>query len=341
MILPTFQTERLLRSVYGVRRVDISRAIETFCLDLSLITEAGYSCSRLISRFCRKPRRRFTSAEASMKNLLSLQLSAVVSFVVLLSSASCGQTPDEERQQFFAFMGQVMDAASAARSAPVTEPGIPQEKVNGNWVISVFRSKGDAIIGTYVLEGRYKFYAQAWICGEDRLWDGTLLGEHETAATFYQANLSFVGSNSREFMKCLPPHFHYNSPPAHGNDKVLYTSEDRVLSHMANWLFFLAKRKDAARSADFMRLILAKYKKLLVAADGKGDLRELADTIQVFDSAFPVEVFDLDLPLGREARADARDFFQTMLLMRRKLKVISPASAGLIARDEALLDKLR
>lgn len=284
--------------------------------------------------------------EASMKSFLSLRFAAVVllvvSFVVLLSSAGHGQTTDEERQKFFALMDQVMAAASAARSTPVTEPGIPLQKVNGNWVISIFKLKSPAVVGTYVLEPQYKFYVQAWICDPIGFWDGTLLGEHETAETFYQANLSFIGSNSVDYVECMPPGANYQSDAGQQTtDKVLYTSEDRVLSYMANWLYFLAKKNDAARSADFMRLILAKHKRLLVAADAKDDLKELATRIEVFDSIFPVEVFDLDIPLGREARADARDFFQTMLLMRRKLKVISPASASPIARDEALLNKLR
>ena len=40
-------------------------------------------------------------------------------------------------------------------------------------------------------------------------------------------------------------------------------------------------------------------------------------------------------------RSRARDFFQTLLLMRRKLKAISPETASQIARDETLLNKLR
>jgi hypothetical protein len=281
-----------------------------------------------------------------MKNFACVRLTAVVlmaaSFVVLVSSAGHSQATDEEHEKFFALMDQVMAAASAARGTPITDPGIPLEKVNGVWNISIFKLKGPAVVGTYVLAPQYKFYVQAWICDPKGFWDGTFLGEHETAETFYQANLSFMGSNSVDYIECMPTGASYESDvPAAKTDKIRYTSEERVLSYMANWVYFWANKNEAARTADFMRLTMTKYKQLLVAEDAKGDLKELAGRIKMFDSIFPFEVFDLDLHLGPEARTDARDFFQTMLLMRRKLKVISPASAEPIARDEALLNKLR
>jgi hypothetical protein len=292
------------------------------------------------------------------------QASLILSFLLFLSSGlpliarasrfdllpqNTAQPSEEDQKKYFAMMGEILDMASKGRSTPITEPGIPTEQVNGDWRIRFLKLTSDVIVGTYELAPQYKFYVQASICAlkdkPAKYFDPTILGEHETAAAFYRANSSFIGSNEIDYVLCEPPGVNLQSKPrpTDTNQKtVLMTSEERVLRHMSNWLLFLAEyNSDQRRSSDFLPFILDRYRLLLLATNEDGDKKELVSKIKFYDRTFPFEVFEQNIPLSADGRAQVREFFKTLLFMCNKLKALSPDAATQIPRAERLLKRFQ
>ena len=83
---------------------------------------------------------------------------------------------------------------------------IPKQEMDRDWKITVLKLPDDKYHWDISVEPQYKFYVQASICKLDNapatFYDATLLGEHETAATFYAANLSFYGTCKEDFIRC-------------------------------------------------------------------------------------------------------------------------------------------
>jgi hypothetical protein len=246
-------------------------------------------------------------------------------------------------------MVEILHKAFNLRSTPITEPGIPTHEVYGNYAIRFLKLTSTDFIITYQLGADYKFYVQAFFCSDDpkaslseAMSDATILGQQESAETFYTANYSFFAPMSAHFASCMPEgmELHYDRPEPLSRNEA--HSEERVLRHMSNWLLFFAKfQNDSRRSAQWLPFILAKYKQLLMQTDIEGDLQSLAGKIKLFDKMFSFSVFDLNLPIDEVGRNSEKQFFETMLLMRRKLAPFSPEVAAHMTRDEALLKSLQ
>ena len=93
---------------------------------------------------------------------------------------------------------------------------------------------------------------------------------------------------------------------------------------------------DPSRAVEFFTFILDKQRKVLLDADSGSDLGPLAHEIGFFDRIFPFAVFST-ISLTSEAKNGAREFFQTALVLRQKLKSIKSNQAEQISRDEELL----
>jgi hypothetical protein len=246
-------------------------------------------------------------------------------------------------------LGQILQTANRVRSTPITEPGVPSgQGANGNWKISVTNLGGGAVVGTYELAPSYKFFVQGWICteGKDKYtpFDATVLGVHETASVFYEANSSYFARDDADTILCLPVGMRMTTSfsPDPGGRGTLSRSEERVLKQMSNWLLFFAKSEnDMARSADFLPFILNRYRMLLLDVNQENDPKELAAEISFFDQMFPFSVFDLNIPLSDEGRGQVREFFRIMLVFRNKLKALSPDVGHPIDRDTGLLKKFQ
>lgn len=293
-------------------------------------------------------------------------------FVVALLAGTAGDaqarqdnsTQSEKQNDGVAeFTTAIFKLATKARATPVTEPGIPIAQVRGQWNETLLKLTDDTYILTEKLEPQFKFYVQAILCTHGvghvrsqstkewatfeaetdtgpkergKLWDATLLGFRETASTFYEANITFNGFDL-SFDDCMPVGMLVLQQP---RGSRAMTSFDRVLEHMCNWLRFLMSAGDTLRSADFLNVILHKEKEVLLADDSDQNWRRLAAEIDLFDQMFPFSVFDTNLSLAGAGRAQARDFLQTTILLRRKLLLFSPGASDLIARDQALLQRL-
>lgn len=307
----------------------------------------------------------------------SLWLTGVLLFQARQSPASqAGTAPNgDEQKQMLELTVQLMKLASGLRATPITEPEIPTEEVHGQWSMKYFELTGDTLVVKYVLEPQYKFYIQATQCRSEgkapEFLDATILGPHETAATFYDANLKFVGPPKSELLSCQRVGVETRTViPNRGTIRtlslgsgqvdvaiakaggpssaespvttVVSESRERVLSHMCNWLAFFAKQEgDARKSADFLITILDKYEAVLLDTDAEGDLKHLSYKVDLFDATFPFFVLESNFSMSDKARVQASEFLQVLLRMRKKLRVVAPKSAENIARDEALLQRLR
>ncbi len=271
-----------------------------------------------------------------------------------------GQEPDGVHD----FATAMFTLAKRTRAMPVTEAGIPIEQVTGQWTETLLKLTDDTYVLTEKLDPQYKFFVQAILCThgpgkvnarlakewstfekitdvapkqQGTLWDATLLGVRETAATFYEANIAF-NKFDMSFNDCMPVGMLVLQQPR-GSQTV--TSHNRVLEHMCNWLRFLTFTGDTRRSADFLSVILSKEKEALLEEDSNEDWRRLAAEIDFFDSTFPFSLFDTNPSLATDTRAQVREFLQTTILLRKKLVLFSPSAAQLISRDEKLLQHLR
>ena len=253
----------------------------------------------------------------------------------------------KEQQAFFKLADQLSEPAFQNRATPVTEPGVPGTRVETQWEIDLLRLTEDSFVLTYKSEPEYRFYVQALLCnldGTTKIPDGTVLGAREKAATFYEANYSFHVKDDVEFARCTIPQTHMSvtGSALDPGEKSLYESHDRVLRQMCNWLRFLAKEGgDTPRAADFLTIILARHTQELMSIDSKGDLERLEGEMGFFDRVFPFEIFDDKAVLSDAARRQAREFFQTTILLRRKLALLAPKTAEKSSRDQALLQLLQ
>lgn len=286
------------------------------------------------------------------KHVLAYLVRALCVWTILASAVSELRAQDnsapssEEQRSFITHMGQILDMALSHRVKASTEPGVPGGRVqlNGQWEIHMFRLTPDTGFGIYKFGHKYAFYVQANLCeldGSPIVPDGTLLGADESAAAFYEDNYYFFVKDRAEFKRCADQAgMRFEADPLSKNGMTMYRSSDRVLRQMCNWLRFLAKdESDPSRAVEFMAFILHKHRQVLLDADSTGDMGFLANEIGFFDRTFPFEVFDTSLPSNKEVRNQARDFFQTTLLLRRKLNTRSPKEAQQITRDEELLHR--
>lgn len=318
------------------------------------------------------------SRGSSLKWMGRSFVAVIISIVPAMVAGSPGQQgtePPGTRPEVEFRSGEILDFASAVRATPITEPGIPAT----NWAStkignrvkaprdeSLLQIGDDALVLTEKLDPQFKFYVQSILCTHGpgkvkvkvrtdsllvestaqgavketaSLWDATLLGTQERAATFYEANSTFrVAGDPVSFPACMPVGMTF-SQPTRGSQVML--SHDRVLAHMCNWLRFLVQIGDSKRSTDFLTTILAKHKQVLLEEDSAKDLEHLAADVDLFDRWFPFEEFDGSLEISTEQRAQVRDFLRTTISLRRKLQQIEPAFGDNIARDEALERRMR
>jgi hypothetical protein len=266
--------------------------------------------------------------------------------VLLCAGPALCQGTQAEDSGFSALMVQTMQVAEKVRATPITEPGIPIGQVSGKWEIKGLKLEDDTFIATFELAPQYLFYVQSWICHRKdepaSFFDATTLGDQETAATFYAANLSFYTSDDMGYIRCMKKGMEISSVIGRPKDAkgTLNESELRVLQGMSNWLLFLAKfRQDKSRSSDFLPFILDHYRLHILAVSDQGGAKDVASAIEFFDDNFPFEVFDLNIPLTTGGKQQAHEFFRTVLLARNRLKVLSPEVAGKIDRDTELMKR--
>jgi hypothetical protein len=262
-----------------------------------------------------------------------------------------GQTKPPQRteaqQKVFALALQMDDVAFNARATPVTEPGVPAEKVERMWNIDLLRLTEDTLVVTNESAPDFKYYVQVNLCdldGTTKFSDGTVLGASETPATFYDANYTFYVKDDLEFARCAERRMHFSvtGSALSPGKKRLYESHDRALRQLCSWLvFFNGKEESASRAADILAFILRKQKEVLLDADSARDLADLERRMDFFDRTFPFAIFDMNPLLSSEVRVQGREFFQTTLLLRRKLAALDPKQTEQIVRDEALLRRLR
>jgi hypothetical protein len=244
-------------------------------------------------------------------------------------------------------MQQLLDIGFSHRAKPITEPGVPAERVevNGQWQVDVARLSADTVFAVYKFDRKYSFNLQVNLCeldGSPIVPDGTLLGGRETASTFYEGNYLFFlrEGETEKFNRCADQTgMRFEADPLSSKGATLYHSHDRVLREMCNWLRFLALDKsDPSRAVDFLAFIVGKHREELLRLDSAGDTRFLRQEISFFDRTFPFEVFDTNLLSGIQTRNRAREFLQTTIALRRKL---APTVTKQITRDEELLHRLR
>jgi hypothetical protein len=118
--------------------------------------------------------------------------------------------------------------------------------------------------------------------------------------------------------------------------RVLYTSEDRLLTQMFNWMASLAGSHDSERSLDFLRVIVTKQRDALLEADRAREYGRVASRIALFDTMFPFSILDR-VTLQAQERQAVRGWLETTLEERRKLQGLEPGIAPHMKRDEALL----
>jgi hypothetical protein len=118
--------------------------------------------------------------------------------------------------------------------------------------------------------------------------------------------------------------------------RVLYTSEDRLLTQMFNWMASLAGSHDSERSLDFLRVIVTKQRETLLEADRAREYGRVASRIALFDAMFPFSIFDR-LALQAQERQAVRGWLETTLEERRKVQGLDPDIARHTRRDESLL----
>jgi len=231
----------------------------------------------------------------------------------------------------------LLRAALGARIAPL---GFDVPRENIQWDVITKRLNDDAFIFTFRPEHGAEFQLQATLCEVDKtdVWsDATLLGPKETANEFYENNLKYLLLlKDSDYVRCGAPGTLW-SQVGHINDgRRVYSSEDRLLKHMSNWMFFLADKQSPQRAVDFMRAIIVKQREALMEADRKQDYERVATRIQLFDDEFPFRTFE-ESAFAPEDYKMVRDWLQFTLAERKKLKVLAPALARNIGRDEALL----
>jgi len=229
-------------------------------------------------------------------------------------------------------------AALYSRTAP---PGfdIPREELN--WKISVLKLNLDTVILSFHPERGVDFHLQLTMCTLDKktIWsDATLLGPNETADVFYRDNLKFrIFVSNSDLQRCGDSGMIWESEIL-TDGQVLYTSEERLLKQMSNWMASLARSHDSERSLDFLRVIVAKQRAALLEADRTGKYKLVANRIKLFDNMFPFSIFD-HVKLETGDRQAVRDWLEATLGERKKLKVFEPDLAQNTSRDQALLTR--
>ena len=284
------------------------------------------------------------------KHVLRYLIRALCIWIILPSTVTkvySGQDntgpPTTQSQESIDHMQQLLDIVFSRRAKPITEQGVPTEKpeVNGQWQMDVAKLTEDAVFAVYRFQHRFSFNSQINLCvldGTPIVPDGTLLGGGETPSTFYEVNDSFYVTESVEFNRCADQiGMRFEAGPLNPKGVALYHSHDRVLRQMCNWLRFLAMDdSDPNRAVEFLTFILHKQRQVLLDADSGRDLGPLAHEIGFFDRTFPFAVFNR-ISLNSDAKNEVREFFQTALVARRKLKAVNSSQAEQISRDEELL----
>lgn len=235
---------------------------------------------------------------------------------------------------------QILRATLTARVAPLVFE-VPQEQIR--WDMTLTRYNQDTFFITYRPEQRPEFRMQLTLCervGKGKWSDATLLGATESADVFYRDNLSYASFISDlEYTQCLEPLMSFQSRLA-SNGRALYTSEDRMLKHMANWVTALAAARDVARAGDFLRVLVAKQREVLIAADKERDFERVAERLELFDRMFSFAVLDQNDVVTASDRRGLADWLTTTIAERRKLVTLQPGVGKNLARDEALLKRL-
>jgi hypothetical protein len=262
-------------------------------------------------------------------------LSRLLSFVLCCAPVVAQQKPPITLDESV----QLLRAAMSSRTAPLTFD-IPRG--NMNWNVQADRLNQDTYMLNFRPERGVEFQLQLTICELDKkaIWsDATLLGPKETADAFYTDNLKYLlFVNDVDYVRCGLKGMRWSSQPL-TDGRSLYTSEDRLLKHMCNWMSFLVRSQTPERALDFMKVIMTNQREVLVAADKKQEYDRVANRIELFDAMFPFAAFDGSGRFAAEDREAVRAWLETTLAERRKLKVLAPTVAQNISRDETLLKK--
>jgi hypothetical protein len=260
-------------------------------------------------------------------------MSRLLSFVLCCAPVVAQQKPPFTLDESI----ELLRAAMGARVAPLGFD-IPRENIH--WDMDAMRLNQDTFVLTFRPERGVEFQLQLTICELDKkaMWsDATLLGPKETAGSFYTDNLKYLlFVNAVDYVRCGAKGMRWSSQPL-TDGRSLYTSEDRLLKHMCNWMNSLTKTPD--RALDFMKVIMTKQREVLVEADRKQEYDRVAARIDLFDAMFPFDAFDGSRRFAAEDREAVRAWLETTLAERRKLKVLAPTLAQNISRDETLLKK--
>ena len=262
-------------------------------------------------------------------------MSRLLSFVLCCASVVAQQKPPFTLDESI----ELLRAAMGARVAPLGFD-IPRENIH--WDMDAMRLNQDTFVLTFRPERGVEFQLQLTICELDKkaMWsDATLLGPKETAEAFYTANLKYlIFVNDVDYVRCGAKGMLWQTQ--HLTDgRLLYTSEDRLLKHMCNWMSRLVSSQAPERAVDFMKVIMTKQREVLVEADRKQEYDRVAARINLFDAMFPFDAFDGSRRFAAEDREAVRAWLETTLAERRKLKVLAPTLAQNISRDETLLKK--
>jgi hypothetical protein len=245
-------------------------------------------------------------------------------------------------------------AALNVRSAPVTKFQVPAGQ--SHWAVSLAQPSDDIIVARYAIQSLPAFYVQAFFCGREdtdpaepaiRI-DATTLGSTETAREFYDANLVFFLYPPNLQPPCVLAHMRWTSQSGEVQQSwnpekrhaAVITGHDRAIRHMGEWVaYFFHARSDPNRAAQFFATALVlegEHLRTLVESD---DLQDQVDHLSYLDRAFPIELFDLPLPLTKEQMQQVHGFLDTRLRMRQRLGPFITASPALIERDRSLLRK--
>ena len=262
-------------------------------------------------------------------------LSRLLSFILCCAPVVAQQKPPITLDKSI----ELLRAAMGARVAPL---GFDIPRENMHWDVNANRLNQDTFMLTFRPERGVEFQLQLTICELDKkvIWsDATLLGPKETAGIFYADNLKYLlFVNDVDYVRCGAKGMRWSSQPL-TDGRSLYTSEDRLLKHMCNWMNSLTKSLTPDRAMDFMKVIMTKQREVLVEADRKQEYDRVVARIELFDAMFPFDAFDGSGRFPAEDLEAVRAWLETTLTERRKLKVLAPTVAPNISRDETLLKK--